>query len=257
MLFSNSINNGNPDYYTRAFFIFINPGAVKVSGNIFTRNYASGIFTQSFYLSGSGDNGIENNIFAYNVAKNRSSDGTTGGTVFDIRIISPGAPAGAMNYWVNNSVYGRDWGIYLAPYCGGSWTFANNIAYITGSVYVIIDSRFCNGNQTFRNNIYYGPARFMLDDSNETWAQWQALGIGYDTIGSTLGSDPLFVNGSGNYSLASDFQLQDASPAINAGVNVGLTTDYAGNPIVGLPDIGAYEYVDTTPPASPTGLIVQ
>ena len=47
--------------------------------------------------------------------------------------------------------------------------------------------------------------------------------------------DPLFIG-------SDDYQLQPTSPAINAGVDVGLTTDYAGNPIVGLPDIGAYEY---------------
>jgi len=37
-------------------------------------------------------------------------------------------------------------------------------------------------------------------------------------------------------------QLQSTSPAIDAGVNVGLTTDLAGNPIYGTPDIGGYEY---------------
>jgi hypothetical protein len=40
-----------------------------------------------------------------------------------------------------------------------------------------------------------------------------------------------------------DFTLTSTSPAINAGAIVGLTTDYLGNPIVGIPDIGAYEYI--------------
>jgi len=40
----------------------------------------------------------------------------------------------------------------------------------------------------------------------------------------------------------SDFTLQSLSPCINAGVDVGLTEDFEGNPIVGAPDIGAYEY---------------
>lgn len=55
-------------------------------------------------------------------------------------------------------------------------------------------------------------------------------------------SDPQFVNASGSFSQPEDFQLKQGSKAINAGVNVGLTTDYAGNPIVGAPDIGAFEY---------------
>jgi peptidoglycan/xylan/chitin deacetylase (PgdA/CDA1 family) len=40
----------------------------------------------------------------------------------------------------------------------------------------------------------------------------------------------------------SSYQLKPTSPAIDSGTNVSLTTDYAGNPIYGLPDIGAYEY---------------
>jgi parallel beta-helix repeat protein len=48
--------------------------------------------------------------------------------------------------------------------------------------------------------------------------------------------DPLFRS-------SSDFRLRSGSPAINAGVDVGLTTDYTGRSIIGLPDIGAYEHV--------------
>ena len=55
------------------------------------------------------------------------------------------------------------------------------------------------------------------------------------------GIDPKFVDAAnGNY------HLQYNSPAINAGVNVGLTSDYDGNPVPypagGATDIGAYEY---------------
>jgi hypothetical protein len=53
--------------------------------------------------------------------------------------------------------------------------------------------------------------------------------------------NPLFISavkGSTPY----NFALQAGSPAINTGTNVGLTTDYLGNAIMGVPDIGAYEY---------------
>jgi hypothetical protein len=40
----------------------------------------------------------------------------------------------------------------------------------------------------------------------------------------------------------SDYRLQSVSPAIDAGTDISLTIDYAGNPIYGAPDIGAYEY---------------
>lgn len=41
---------------------------------------------------------------------------------------------------------------------------------------------------------------------------------------------------------SSNYRLQSTSPAINAGTGVSLTTDADGKPILGTPDIGAYEY---------------
>jgi hypothetical protein len=45
-----------------------------------------------------------------------------------------------------------------------------------------------------------------------------------------------------NPNLNSDYSLKGGSPCIDKGVNVGLTKDILGNPIVGVPDIGAFEY---------------
>jgi hypothetical protein len=69
-----------------------------------------------------------------------------------------------------------------------------------------------------------------------------------------IGQDPRFVN------LAlKDFHLQSSSPAINKGLAYsGRTVDADGKSIVGLPDLGAYEYgggtSDTTAPAAPAGV---
>jgi hypothetical protein len=41
----------------------------------------------------------------------------------------------------------------------------------------------------------------------------------------------------------SDYRLKSSSPCKNGGVDVGLTTDFLGNKIRGLPDIGAYEFI--------------
>lgn len=41
---------------------------------------------------------------------------------------------------------------------------------------------------------------------------------------------------------ASDYRLRAGSPAINAGTDVGLTTDFLGKPTKNPPSIGAYEY---------------
>lgn len=52
-----------------------------------------------------------------------------------------------------------------------------------------------------------------------------------------LGIDPLFAD-LNTY----NFHLQSTSSAIDSGTDVSLTSDYAGNPIYGTPDIGGYEY---------------
>ncbi|WP_408998910.1 choice-of-anchor Q domain-containing protein [Syntrophus buswellii] len=64
-------------------------------------------------------------------------------------------------------------------------------------------------------------------------------------------ADPLFIS-------SSDYRIQSTSPAINAGIDVGLMSDYVGSPIIGLPDIGAYEYQSSTSyhPSVPCGLKV-
>lgn len=54
---------------------------------------------------------------------------------------------------------------------------------------------------------------------------------------TSVNTDPLLRNISDF-----DWHLKKGSPCINAGVNVGLKVDFAGNPIIGSPDIGAYEF---------------
>ena len=58
---------------------------------------------------------------------------------------------------------------------------------------------------------------------------------GWSPQTNILGSDPLFVS-------ATNFHLQAASPAINAGQYVSITTDFDGQPVASPPEIGAYEY---------------
>jgi len=57
----------------------------------------------------------------------------------------------------------------------------------------------------------------------------------YYALENNIKSDSLFFRSS-NYNLTPD------SPAINMGIEVGLTKDYSGNPIIGIPDIGSNEY---------------
>jgi hypothetical protein len=78
---------------------------------------------------------------------------------------------------------------------------------------------------------------WYLNNSQIYWSDWNAAG--YDIHGLD-GVNPQFTNGSGTLSLPLDFTLQPTSPAICTGNDVGLTTNFGGNPIQGKPDIGAY-----------------
>ncbi|MFY9110504.1 MAG: choice-of-anchor Q domain-containing protein [Desulfomonilia bacterium] len=67
------------------------------------------------------------------------------------------------------------------------------------------------------------------------------VGMYFDN--NILATDPLLMDIVGG-----DYRLREGSPAIDAGINVGLSSDYRGWPLVGLPDIGAYEF-GASPPA--------
>ena len=59
---------------------------------------------------------------------------------------------------------------------------------------------------------------------------------GWSPQTNILAGDPLFVS-------TTNFHLQAGSPAINAGTNVSLPTDFDGRTVGNPPEIGAYEYV--------------
>jgi hypothetical protein len=129
-------------------------------------------------------------------------------------------------------------------------TITDNNTHNMGGIYLFgagSSSNFSTGNKIVNNILFdntdIGGAKCIRDDASYAAGftiSHNLFGTGEssDTLGTNyVQDDPDFVNaGSRNYA------LQSASPCINAGTDVGLTTDYAGNPIVGNPDIGAYEY---------------
>jgi hypothetical protein len=104
-----------------------------------------------------------------------------------------------------------------------------------------------------RNNIIYNDfgTSFYTDGGNAANID-EDYNIFYPASSIALGAnsdivDPLFVDAP-NY----DAHLQGNSPAIDAGVSVGISTDLDQNSIVGTPDVGAYEYQGTpTIPPNP------
>lgn len=73
---------------------------------------------------------------------------------------------------------------------------------------------------------------------NDVWTH----SIQYSGVAAPINDaqqDPLFLDWPND-----DFHLQSNSPAIDAGVDVSITTDLDGDPRpIGLPDIGMDEYV--------------
>jgi len=129
------------------------------------------------------------------------------------------------------------------PTVGTGWSVKNSI----GSNNYPREIRQSSGDHTNHWSIFdynlYNPAdinRFASIDDGVTnndinYSNW--IGYGIDDEHGPENSNPLFIN-----TAISNFQLQSTSPAIDAGTDVSLTSDYAGNPIYGAPDIGAYEY---------------
>jgi len=119
----------------------------------------------------------------------------------------------------------------------GGVQLKNNIVYGYSRDIGIDDGAMVNfyaGNNLYHNLINEFTFYWTDIQTDHTWAEWLALGSNFDNIGSLV-ADPLFIG-------ASDYHLQSTSPAIDAGVDVGFTTDIEGNPIFGTPDIGAYDY---------------
>lgn len=90
-----------------------------------------------------------------------------------------------------------------------------------------------------KNNMVYGGS--MWYSANAAQLAVMAGGnFGQDDC-EKAEVDPKFISAVRANAPNVDFRLQSGSPAINAGANLGLTSDFLGNPIIGLPDIGAYE----------------
>jgi parallel beta-helix repeat protein len=171
----------------------------------------------------------ENNVFYNNVSY---------GNKYGIVVYSSddsGATKVNNNIFKNNICFGNIWKPLSATY-GGNNDGVNG----TGNIYL-----YNNFGPEYANFIEWGFGVYK-----STYSDWE-VAFGGSTY--SVQSDPLFVSTS-----IPDFHLQATSPNINAGVNVGLTRDYAGNPIVGLPDIGAYEWRSINKfPLSPSDLRIQ
>ncbi len=81
-----------------------------------------------------------------------------------------------------------------------------------------------SGNVYLYNSFGVEAADFIRWGWGTAIATYAAFDAAYGSATNSVTSDPLFVS-------ISDFHLQAGSPAINAGVDVGLVLDYEGNPV--------------------------
>ena len=195
------------------------------------------------------DGNADSNLVYYNVCFGNQGSGFTN-------------QASNFNEFYNNTSYGN----CLTSGPGGSeWVvsgpgthhvvFENNIGYCTTSAHAInvAPNTYNTTGLIFSNNIWFAPqaAHFYSFGGVEgnTLSGWNAS----SGARNDLNADPMWVDpGSHNFS------LQPNSPAIDAGLNVGLAMDYLGNPIdpnVTHPDIGACEFFGS-PPSFPVGSLI-
>jgi hypothetical protein len=156
---------------------------------------------------------------------------------------------------INNTFYGDNPGSnghIILWYDVGDITIQNNISHTNGGYFLHnstqqqYDWPDSYGQGNVYNNLVYGGTVYRYTPT-KNWTGSKNI----------EGKDPKFAN-LGAY----DFHLQEGSPAIDKGVYIaGYEYDADGNPVTGVPDIGAYEYGNTVPPPAdvtaptvPTGL---
>jgi parallel beta-helix repeat protein len=177
----------------------------NTESNIIRRNniYSNGDTGVMVRDTGAGD--VSAAIY-YNIIRGHTKDG--------IRVYE-----GATASIYNNAIYGNTRSGIIAETAGTGVTIKNNILSTNTRYGIETDGNATITVATY--NLYFG----------------NILGTAVNFIlGATdLTSDPLFVS-------TTNFHLQPTSPARRAGVNVGLTTDFAGRLVKDPPDIGAYQY---------------
>jgi parallel beta-helix repeat protein len=208
--------------------------AIYVNDTIVERNYLRSIGTNDA-LRMWENRGQTNITIRYNIVNGCGTNGLSVGT-------SSQTAKNVVNLRVyNNLFHGTFYGVQMAVPVSGE--FKNNIVWNTGTsnprTRLGISSIIPGQTFVTNHNIYNdtGSERLIgwLGTSYYDLASFQTA-TGQDLNSST--ANPQFVD-----IWTANFRVQPTSPAIDAGTDVGLTSDYDGNPVPSgtAPDIGAYE----------------
>jgi len=197
-------------------------------------NYGSTLLYVGRTSTGSVNNiNIYSNIFIDHPAQNINLQG-----IMTVNIYN--------NTFYGVSEYVKDWAAMIVAANGAIADIKNNLFYnnnnpATNNTVSLININGTAGVVTLDNNLYYNTlaTRFMVwYDTDYSVSQWEEYKTASSQdANSLIQNDPLLVS-------STDYHLQDTSPAINAGVDVGLTADFYGNTVPYLstnPDIGIFE----------------
>lgn len=147
----------------------------------------------------------------------------------------------------NNTMIQNVYTVVMSIFNGNNLVMKNNIFYNIGASWSMLYTTD-KGSMGSDYNLWYnkdGKSIYFVQSPgvyHKTLASWQTASS-QDT--HSIDADPMVRIES------TDLSLKRGSPAINAGVDVGLTHDILGNPIVGNPDLGAYEYGASVEPEIP------
>ena len=232
-------NKGTDD---RAAIGAFNPGA----GTIFRYNlaYNNGDATHrytGFWVDGDGNEAAT--TFYYNIAYGNSKEGFAG-------------TGNAAHTFYNNTSYHNctidnttngEINLFTATEAAQGYTIKNNIFVASDNRQLLTAAAGNTTGHTINYNLWYGGSAtpFTWGGADNTYADYKTTS---SQDANSVNADPLFVS-----TVTPDLQLQRTSPSINAGVSVGLAVDYLGRTIMGLPDLGAYEFYGTFIPTDIQG----
>jgi parallel beta-helix repeat protein len=217
------------------------------TGNKFVKNYIHDILGYGIEPGGASDY-ASSSMTAYNIIVNCGNGGpqSRNGSVYGGIVLNARQDSSLTSQIYNNTIYGCDMGIYFyaAP---DNYIIKNNVIYRNGAIHNNQQIYYENWgaaptNIIMMNNLIYDPAT-----SNTIYHYTTARTVSYMQSNdrgwvNNVISNPKFSGGT-NTKPYPYFYLQSTSPGIDAGMDVGLSTDYAGGsvPQGTAPDIGAFE----------------
>jgi hypothetical protein len=116
----------------------------------------------------------------------------------------------------------------------GILVFRNNIFQVSNGAAVMRVDQWNSGQLTHTNNLY------KLSNGSVT-------NLTLDPTEIETTSAVIWTNTTNPNPLNWNYNLTSTSPARGSGVNVGLTRDFAGNTVSGVPDMGILKYIAVVP----------